>query len=264
MIEVRFRFYGELNDLLPRSRQGREYGTGITLRSSLFDAVQSQGVPHTEVSLLLLNGEEAGWELLLEPGDRLSVYPKLHHFPLDRSQSLIAPPATTPPRFVADVHLGRAATYLRLLGLDTLYWGEDPGDAALARVADEEQRVLLSCDRGLLMHRRVRWGQLLRSRRPAEQIEEILQRYDLHGAVLPFSRCMACNGVLEHAPGEAIAEKAPPLVRKRFGLAREYYRLCPTCGRLYWPGTHWDRMGKLLARWGIGYEDPRKGIPPEN
>ncbi len=263
MIEVRFRFYGELNELLPRSRRGREYGVEITLRSSLFDAVQSQGVPHTEVALLLLNGEETGWDPLLTFGDRVSVYPQPRQLHLPASQSRTQPPPA-PPRFVADVHLGRAATYLRLLGLDTLYWGSDPGDAALARIADEEQRVLLSCDRGLLMHRRVRWGQLLRSRRPVEQVEEVLERYGLRETATPFSRCMACNGTLAGAPREVIADMAPPLVRRRFGLKQEYYRHCPGCGRLFWPGTHWDRMGALLERWGVRAGDSRPAIPPEN
>lgn len=250
MVEAHFRFYGELNDLLPPQRRGGEYVTRITLRSGVKDAVEAQGVPHPEVAMLQVNGRAANWSHLVEAGDRITAWPYSRDLPLPPEHRL-APPPPDPPPFLLDVHLGRLASYLWLLGFDAAYRSEDPGDAALAARAAGEQRVLLSCDRRLLMHSAVTWGRVLRSRDSRRQVEEVLDRWELRRHARPFTRCMACGGELERASEMHVRRDAPPLVRRRYGLDTRHYRACTRCGRLYWPGTHTDRMESLLRRWEV-------------
>jgi uncharacterized protein with PIN domain len=175
---------------------------------------------------------------------------------------LTNPPDPVPPRFLLDVHLGRLAAYLRLLGFDTEYDRQDPGDEHLAKRAAGEDRILLTCDRGLLMRAGVRHGRLLHSRNSRSQVVEVIERYQLRDHAEPFTRCMACNGLLEGATVELVRENAPPLVRRRYDLNLDYYRSCPQCDRLFWWGTHSDRMAKLLTEWRVSWT--RRNVPPEN
>ncbi|MBN1557390.1 MAG: twitching motility protein PilT, partial [Lentisphaerae bacterium] len=104
-------------------------------------------------------------------------------------------------------------------------------------------RIILTCDRGLLCHKAVTHGYYVRSRQPLEQAREVVRRFDLAGAVRPFSRCMACNGLLESASPAAVAAGAPPRARR---LYREFRR-CRACGRIYWRGSHYARLARRVT-----------------
>ena len=249
MIHVHFTIDPALRDLLPRNKRHGECDTVITIRSALLDAVQAQGIPHVEVASLTRNGEPATWNTLLEEGDRIEV---LGWQPGEARCDELGIAPSNPPAFLLDVHLGRLASYLRLLGFDTAYPREDPGDPALVSQAVEEHRFLLTCDRHLLMHRALRWGRCVRSRSPVEQAAEVLDALGLHDSAKPFTRCMECNGLLVPPSAEQVRRESPPLVRLRLGLDPAHYKCCAECHRLYWPGTHWERMKKLLYRWGVG------------
>jgi hypothetical protein len=228
------------------------------LRASVKDAVESRGVPHTEVALVVIDGMPRGWETILEEGARVEIYGQDTAGELAWSLRVDQPPPST-VRFLLDVHLGKLASWLRLLGFDAAYSSDDPGDEVLARRASEEKRVLLTGDRQLLMRSGVMHGYLLRSRDPVVQTGEVLERYGLRELAEPFTRCLACNGPLVETTRARIDADAPPLVRKRYGLDPKWYRVCADCGRLYWWGTHSDRMAGMLERWEIDFT-PR--IPP--
>lgn len=252
MIPVHFHFHESLKDFLPRGRRGGEYDSEVTLRSGLLDAVQAQGVPHVEVGRLLRNGAVASWSDLVEEGDHVEAFP---WEPRETSGVDGVSPPPRPPAFLLDIHLGKLASYLRLLGFDTTYPSPDIGDKALVLRAGEEGRMLLTCDRQLLMHRALRWGTLLRSRDPERQAAELLDRFALRPLAAPFTRCIECNGWLETPDADHVRKDSPPLVRLRLGLKPSAYRACPSCGRLYWPGTHWEKMVKRLERWGIPWRN---------
>lgn len=243
MAQATFRFYAELNDFLPPYRRQVPFVHRFNGRVSIKDMIESLGVPHTEVDLILVNGVSVDFHYLVRDGDRISVYPVFESFditPLLR----VRPRPLRQPRFVLDVHLGRLAAYLRLLGFDTLYT-PDCDDATLAALSREERRTLLTRDRGLLKRRQVTHGYCVRTTNPREQVREVLRRFDLYRLIAPFSRCIRCNGLLQPVSKQAIADRLPPHVRDN----QQDFRICTACGQVYWRGSHYDRMQALIACW---------------
>ncbi|MCL4402662.1 MAG: Mut7-C ubiquitin/RNAse domain-containing protein, partial [Acidobacteria bacterium] len=136
-----FRFYAELNDFLAPERRARPFDREFIDASTVKDMIESFGIPHTEVDLILANGESVDFDYIVRDGDRISVYPMFEA--LDISPLLrVRPRPLRDPRFVLDIHLGRLAGYLRMMGFDTLY-RNDYTDAELARISRDEHRILL-------------------------------------------------------------------------------------------------------------------------
>lgn len=240
MAQAHFRFYAELNDFLPPERQQVPFTHSFTGRVSIKDMIEALGAPHTEVDLILVNGESVDFSYLVQDGDRVSVYPVFESFditPLVR----LRPKPLREPKFVLDTHLGTLARYLRMMGFDTLY-RNDYDDAELARISSSEARALLTRDRGLLKRSTVTRGYWVRSTNPRQQVLEILRRFDLFGAVAPFRRCIRCNGLLEPVSKEAILDRLPPQTRQYYD---EFHR-CRSCGQVYWPGSHYARMQTFI------------------
>ncbi len=140
-----------------------------------------------------------------------------------------------------DVHLGRLAAYLRLLGFDTLY-RNDYDDPELAQISNAEDRVLLTRDLGLLKRSLVNRGYFVRNTKPAQQLGEIVRQFNLAGANRPFHRCLNCNGILQSVEKEAIADRLWPRTQQFYGE----FHLCPSCGNIYWKGSHYERMQKFV------------------
>jgi uncharacterized protein with PIN domain len=235
MPRAMLRFYADLNAFLAQDQRQMTIRHAFTNRVSIKDMVESLGVPHTEVDLLLVNGRSVGFDYIVQHGDWISVYPRFTT--LDVGGLSLVRPEKPEPRFVLDVHLGKLATYLRLLGFDALF-PEDYDDANLARISEEEGRIMLTRDRGLLKRSNVTYGYCLRSTDSREQLVEVLRRYDLLDASCPFTRCLRCNGLLVTVEKEAIIEQLEP------GTNRYYneFRQCQSCGQIYWKGTHYDRL----------------------
>jgi uncharacterized protein with PIN domain len=234
-----FRFYAELNDLLPRPRRFVDFVHGFQGSPSVKDVIESLGVPHTEVEVILVNGNPQGFEYRLQDADRVSVYPMFESLDVGEGARVRARPLRE-PRFVLDVHLGKLAAYLRLLGFDSIY-DLRMQDADLARRSASEQRILLTRDRQLLKRNEVTHAHLVRSLEPRQQCVEVVRRFDLVGLAAPFTRCLRCNGRLSRAEIGAVAERVPAWVRAR---ASEVTR-CEGCDRVYWKGTHFDRLERL-------------------
>lgn len=234
-----FRFYAELNDLLPRPRRFVDSVHEFQGRPSVKDVIESLGVPHTEVEVILVNGLPRGFEYRLQDGDRVSVYPVFEALDVGEEARVRARPLRQ-PRFVLDVHLGKLAAYLRLLGFDTTYhrqW-QDP---ELARRSSDEQRILLTRDRQLLKRSQVTHAHLVRSLEPIEQCVEVVRRFDLAGMAAPFTRCLRCNALLDSVEIEEVAGRVPAWVRAQSHTVT----YCQACDRLYWRGTHFNRLERL-------------------
>jgi uncharacterized protein len=242
MPQACFRFYAELNDFLPPARRGGTFVHTFEESASINDRIEAQGVPHTEVDLILVNGESVDFSYLVRDGDRISVYPVFESIditPLVR----VRPHPLRETRFVLDTHLGRLAAYLRMAGFDALY-RNDYRDEELARISSSEGRILLTRDRGLLKRSAVTHGCCLRATDPRRQLTEVLRRFDLFGAVAPLQRCLRCNGVLEPVRKEAILERLEPRTREYY----EEFHVCPACDRIYWKGSHHERMRGFIER----------------
>ena len=235
------RFYAELNDFLPPGDRQRPIERRVDAPGAVKDFIEAFGVPHTEVNLVLVNGEPAGFAHPVRPGDRVGVYPVFRRLDLAPSTRLRAVrPAEV--RFVLDVHLGRLAGYLRLAGFDTAY-RHHCEDGTLASIAQTESRILLTRDRELLKRRIVEWGYWVRETRPHRQLAEIVRRFDLGPLLRPFTRCGRCNGLLDPVAKQEIAGRLLPETRQAH---REFHR-CRDCGQLYWRGSHVAAIERLLA-----------------
>ena len=219
-----FRFYEELNDFLAPERRKIAFDYAFNGTPSVKDSIEAIGVPHPEVDLILVDDVSVGFE-------RVDIAPLAR----------LRPEPLREPRFVLDVHLGKLARYLRLLGFDTIY-DRSYGDATIVDVSTDERRIILTRDKGLLKHKEVSRGYWLRNIQPRLQIAEGIEVFDLRRAVRVFSRCMMCNHVLEIVDETDVRDALPAGVRGQF----EQVSRCPGCERLYWPGSHYDRLVDLV------------------
>lgn len=236
-----FRFYADLNDFLPRERRSATFFLNFELHPSVKDMIESIGVPHPEIDMVLVNGTPVDFAYSVRDGDRIGVYPAFTS--IDVSSLLRLRQPLRELRFVLDTHLGRLATYLRLLGLDSVY-DNSAGDSELARVSHDEDRILLTRDTGLLKRSEVVYGYFVRETEPIRQAIEVVRRFDLAAAAVPFHRCLRCNSVLQLASKDSVFEQLEQNTREHF----EEFRTCPSCNRIYWQGSHYDHMQELVQR----------------
>jgi uncharacterized protein len=242
VVRITLRFYAALNDFLPPARRHAPVVADVPPTATIKDVVEAQGVPHTEVDLLVTRGEPVDFAYRVREGDRIAVYPPFRTLDLDPLPRL-RPPPLPEPRFVLDTHLGALATLLRLLGFDARY-RNDYDDPALAALSRDEGRILLTRDRGLLKRNAVTYGYHVWQTDPERQALEVLRRFDLFDAVAPFRRCLRCNGPLVPVPKTEVLDRLPPLTRRTY---HEFSR-CTDCGQVYWKGAHFGRLEAQVER----------------
>jgi len=230
------RFYAELNDHLPPEQRYQTIEKTFYVAPTVKDLIEGCGVPHAEVDLITANGESVDFSYIVSNGDRISVYPMFES--LDITPELrVRPKPLREPAFVLDVHLGRLAAYLRMLGFDTAYRNCFTDDE-LVKVSSGEHRILLTRDRGVLKRGAVTHGYWLRQTDSRLQAAEVVRRFDLARSIQPFTRCMACNGVLEAVSKNQVIGRLP----QRTAELYDDFRQCPQCGRVYWQGSHYVKM----------------------
>ncbi len=240
MATAHVRFYEELNDFLPPSLRKVDIHHHFERRGSVKDMIESIGVPHTEIELILVNGRSVGFSHIVEDGDRISVYPMFET--LDVSPLIcLRPEPLRETRFVVDCNLGRLARYLRLLGLDCLYENSFD-DETVARISHEQHRIVLTRDRRLLHRKIITHGFFVRKVDPKQQVREVLKRLDLYRMVRPFTRCTRCNGLLETTSKESVDHLLEPKTR----LYYDSFMRCVECAQVYWQGSHRGGASKLV------------------
>ena len=240
MVCVIFRFYQELNDFLAPRRRQREFAYACAQSATTKNAIEALGVPHTEVELVLVNGESVGLDRRLHDGDRVAVYPKFEALDVSPLLRVRAQPLRV-TRFVADAHLGGLARLLRMMGFDTLYDNHFHDDD-LVDVALTQHRIVLTRDRELLKRRSVTHGCFVRALQPQRQLREVFERLDLARSARPFTLCIECNAPLTAVDKASVAELLPPSVRAR----HERFSTCGVCARIFWEGSHWQRMRAII------------------
>ncbi len=241
MNKVSIRFYEELNDFLAKNSRKEWLAYSFTWKDTVRNALESFGVPHTEVDLVLVNGESVSFDKELADGDRISVYPVFESIDISETTKL-RPEALREPAFVLDVHLGKLTGYLRMLGFDCLY-RNDLEDDEIIRLSSQQQRIILTRDKGILRNKKVTHGYYLRSDNPKEQLKEIIRRFDLKTQIKPFTRCMNCNGLLESVPKEEVKDILEENTRRYY---EEFYR-CRSCCNIYWKGAHYQKMKEWVG-----------------
>jgi uncharacterized protein with PIN domain len=245
MYRVTIRFYEELNDFLPQQDRKRDIEVSFSGARSIKDFIESLGVPHVEVDLILVHGASVDFNYLIRDGDRISVYPVFERLPIGGITRLRPGPLRR-TRFVLDVHLRKLARRLRLLGFDTDYW-ENRDDPELAEISARENRILLTRDRGLLKRKIVTRGLIIRNTDPEQQVFEVLARLHLGDSIRPFTRCISCNGEIAafDMKSELFQVWKETLPSGVLAWCSEYY-ICDSCGKIYWKGSHYDRMCAMV------------------
>ncbi|TDD27344.1 hypothetical protein E1287_34760 [Actinomadura sp. KC06] len=223
----------ELLMFLPAARRGPVSRVPSDGTSTLGHLVESLGVPLPEAGPMTLGGEPADPSTRPDPGAevRVASVPRPQPVPLE--------PGQVAPRFVLDVHLGTLARRMRLLGLDTAYHN-DMDDPALVVQANEERRVLLTQDRGLLRRRALWFGAYVRGSRPDDQLRDVLDRFA--PVLRPWTRCTACNGELVPVDKQEIERDLEAGTRRSYDV----YGRCADCGQVYWRGAHGGHLEKIV------------------
>jgi uncharacterized protein with PIN domain len=235
-----FRFYEELNDFLPPERRKHDFDAVFKGRESVKDMIEAVGVPHTEVDLILVNGESVDFEYILQDGDRVSVYPVFECLDI-RDVTHLRDLPLRETRFIADGNIGDIVKYMRALGLDVYC---DPGMSPrdIIRISREEKRTILTKSRKLLKYRDVTRGIFIRAGTTVEQIRRIIDFLSLRGVIAPFSRCLECNRSLVMVTKKSVFDRVPPKAREFY----DDYSHCSGCDRIYWQGTHFARIKNVV------------------
>jgi len=148
-------------------------------------------------------------------------------------------------KFIADNNVGKLARWLRLIGYDTLLF-EHKDNNRMISTALTEGRVVLTKDTEFMKRRLVTSGKLrailIEQDEPKRQIREVVEALKLDYHFRPFSLCLECNQALVPRSREEVQSLVPPHVFQ----TQTQYTQCPTCRRVYWPGTHWQAMVREL------------------
>jgi uncharacterized protein with PIN domain len=245
---VTIRFYEELNDyFFPGETGKKDMVVESKDRRSVKDLVESLGVPHVEVDLILVNGESVDFSYIIHEGDHISVYPEFEAFDVSHVTRL-RPGVLRESRFILDVHLRKLARLLRLLGFDVDY-REHRDDLELAEISYREKRILLTRDRQLLKRKMVDRGFIIRNTDAEKQVLEVLTRLDLWSRIRPFTRCIECNGMIEplSVTGARFNKEKHRIPEGVLLWCSEFY-FCNSCGKIYWKGSHYDRLQHTIDR----------------
>jgi uncharacterized protein with PIN domain len=237
-----FHFFEELNDFLPHNKKNAIVLYDFDGNPSIKDAIEAQGVPHTEVDLIVVNNVSVGFEYHLKNGDCVEVFPVFSNRTVSPIVKLRDEPFRN-PRFILDVHLGKLARLMRLLGFDALY-RNDYDDPEIVQLSVEEHRAILTRDRQLLHAKVIKYGYWLRSTNPEEQVSEVINRFDLKKSIVPFNRCLVCNGTLEAVEKQAVESALEPKTKEYFNT---FYR-CIQCQKIYWKGSHFEKLAEIAVR----------------
>lgn len=240
MNQALFSFQAELNDFLPNKLRGVIFSYPFEDHQTIKHVIESMGIPHCEVNHLRINECAVNFSARIGNGDMVSIYPVSQ--PAGSQDIVLQPKPDTVDSFLLDNHLGRLASYLRMLGFDTLYQN-DYQDDELAEIASHENRTLLTRDRRLLMRNSILSGYCIRHLDPRGQLMEVNQRFSLASRAQPFLRCLRCNHLLDPISKDAVLSRLEPLTRQYF----DDFHICPACNQIYWKGSHYDRMVKLVS-----------------
>ena len=237
-----FRFYEELNDFLPKHRRKTDFEATFKGKRSIKDMIEALGVPHTEIDLILVNGNSVDFNYIFQDEDRVSVYPVFESLNITNVTQLRKIPLRR-TKFIADINLGDIVKYMRVLGLD-LYYDPLLSTREIIEISKSENRVILTKSRKLLKFKDVSHGIFIRPGTTTEQIRRIIEFLDIKDKIKPFSRCLRCNTLLNIVLKEKIIDRIPPKTKE---FCNEYVQ-CRSCNKIYWKGTHFINMEKVVRQ----------------
>jgi len=226
-----FQFYARLNDFLSEEKKGKTVNYLFNGKPSIKDAIEALGIPHVEVGLIRNFGLNKSIDEPLVENDQIEVNPSEYIIPEGEY------------RFLADSHLGKLVKELRMLGFDT-YYEVEANEKKIIALAIHENRILLSRSVNLLKYKALRLGYWIRSEDPVEQISEMVQQFGLRDSFQPFSRCLNCNSPIVPVPKSAVEDHLPEITK----LVFDDFFQCSGCKKIYWKGSHYDRMQNFIQQ----------------
>ncbi|MGQ9855936.1 MAG: Mut7-C RNAse domain-containing protein [Fervidobacterium sp.] len=233
-IRISIRFFGSLIDLSKSRIIELEPGVNQTIK----DCIERLGVPHTEVYFITLNGMFVKFNKIVEDGEEYFVYPDCDlEIP---EEYILTPKYIGEPKFILDIHLGGLARYLRMLGIYADFGVIE--DEKIIEKATNEDLIILTKDRIMLKNSEVKYGYIVRSDNPKQQLIEVSRRYKLKNRFNPFTRCIVCNGRLLPIEKSKIIDKIPEKVKELY----DEFAICSECEKVYWGGTHYEKMIKFI------------------
>jgi uncharacterized protein len=237
---IYIRLFADLNFFVPEKLKQRNIQLPIFGNPSIKDVVESIGVPHTEIEMILVNSNPADLSYQVKEQDQVSVYPKFFQLEaIDDDKDNSSVPKYL--KFILDVHLGKLASMLRMLGFDC-YYRNDLDDDEIIEIACKEERIILTRDLGILKNGKVKHGYFPRSQDPKLQLREIFDRYRLKDKIKPLTRCMTCNGEISLVKKSEIGEE----IGEKTELYYQEFYLCKNCKKTYWKGSHYIKMMEFI------------------
>ena len=234
-------FFGNNRDLLRAPSSGGTVLYDLNRRASIKDIIEALGVPHTEIFRLEHGGNDISFRHIPSGGEKILV------FPFDQQNNGRTPSALRPKpygelKFLVDMSALKLARNLRMAGFDTVT-AVDWNLKDIVELAKREERVVVTRNRDLARMGDLLFGQLLRSDEHRKQLLEVEERYGLSATARPLSRCLVCNQILREVPKESILHRLEPLTRRYYRTFKE----CSLCRKIYWPGSHHDRMLEMFG-----------------
>ena len=236
-----FRFYEELNDFLSQEQRKQPLQYRFNGTPGIRDPIQVFGVPHSEVDLIIVDGESVGFDYKLQDQDRVSVYPVFTGLDISPIVKLRDNPLRN-ITFIADINLGKLARLLRLFGFDTLL-ANHLSDKEIVKLAADQKRIILTRDRRLLYNKIVSHGYWVRSVQSMQQLAEVVRRFELASLIRPFYRCVRCNGLIDAVEKKDVLHLLQPKTKFFY---EKFYR-CRDCEQIYWEGSHVEKIKNRFA-----------------
>lgn len=240
-----YHFHGDLPHLLRRRWRAIQPLVQPVCRSaSIKDVIESFGLPHTEIDRITCNGQVTDFSQRVEANQHFDLYPIPSPWDI-LTPTLLRPTPLPDIRFMVDVNVGRLARYLRMAGFDTLY-NASWDDQKILQEMQTDRRILLTRDLDLLKRKQVEFGRYIRAITPVDQLREILGLFGREVSANSFTRCLECNTPLQPVEKQDILERLEPLTIRYYTT----FRICPCCDKIYWPGSHVDKMQRSLRQAG--------------
>jgi len=241
--KVQFRAYAELNDFLRLDRRQIAFDYFYHGPVTIKEAIENQGIPHSSVELVLVNGEPVDFNFHLSENNFISLYPVFELLDIS-TLTKIRTGTLRNIRFIVDAHLGKLAKNLRIMGFDTLY-RNNYADNQIRLIGRLQERIILTKDKGLLMAKNVARGYYVRSVKAKEQTTEVVRKFDLYSKTDSLSRCLICN----HKLVEISAAAIPGEILLNLAKGFDFFYKCRHCHKFFWKGLHYKNMAESIQQY---------------
>lgn len=148
--------------------------------------------------------------------------------------------------FITDETLGKLCKWLRILGYNCQYFHNMKTVYHNLLMSSNCNLILLTRQKKLL--RRIEDAApcfktlFIFSNDWKTQLKQVITTLSLSKPNKLFTRCINCNEILEKVARKEVSDCVPAFIYE----TNENFKQCPICHRIYWQGTHYNNMQKLV------------------